>query len=237
MLTESRPVTLRVLIVSDVRVVQEGLNSLLAQRTGIDVVSAVDMLRASDEIARLLPDVVLFDAARQDSVEFVKTLVASAPHSRIVAFGVKETAEEFLALAAAGTAGYVRDSAESNDVVNVLGQVMCDELSCSPRAAASLYRRVATLSQGSDTPNGVAVPLSRRELQIAHLIDCGLTNKEIGRQLGIEAATVKNHVHNICEKLEVHRRGEVAGRIRTIARAPLRLPTGAPEASPAPEVR
>ena len=237
MLTESGPVTLRVLIVSDVRVVQEGLNALLAQRAGIEVVSAVDMLRASDEIARLLPDVVLFDAARQDSVEFVKTLVASAPHSRIVAFGVKETAEEFLALAAAGTAGYVRDSAESNDVVNVLGQVMCDELPCSPRAAASLYRRVATLSQGSDAPNGVAVPLSRRELQIAHLIDCGLTNKEIGRQLGIEAATVKNHVHNICEKLEVHRRGEVAGRIRTIARAPLRLPTGAPEATPAPEVR
>jgi two-component system nitrate/nitrite response regulator NarL len=237
MLTESRPVTLRVLIVSDVRVVQEGLNSLLAQRAGIEVVSAVDMLRASDEIARLLPDVVLFDAARQDSVEFVKTLVASAPHSRIVAFGVKETAEEFLALAAAGTAGYVRDSAESSDVVNVLGQVMCNELSCSPRAAASLYRRVATLSQGSDAHNGVAVPLSRRELQIAHLIDCGLTNKEIGRQLGIEAATVKNHVHNICEKLEVHRRGEVAGRIRTIARAPLRLPTGAPEASPAPQVR
>jgi two-component system, NarL family, nitrate/nitrite response regulator NarL len=237
MLTESRPVTLRVLIVSDVRVVQEGLNSLLAQRAGIEVVSAVDMLRASDAIARLLPDVVLFDAARQDSVEFVKSLVASAPQSRIVAFGVKETAEEFLALAAAGTAGYVRDSAESNDVVNVLEQVMCDELPCSPRAAASLYRRVATLSQGNDAPNGVAVPLSRRELQIAHLIDCGLTNKEIGRQLGIEAATVKNHVHNICEKLEVHRRGEVAGRIRSIARAPLRLPTGAPEASPAPEVR
>jgi two-component system nitrate/nitrite response regulator NarL len=237
MLTESRPVTLRVLIVSDVRVVQEGLNSLLAQRAGIEVVSAVDMLRASDAIARLLPDVVLFDAARQDSVEFVKSLVASAPQSRIVAFGVKETAEEFLALAAAGTAGYVRDSAESNDVVNVLEQVMCDELPCSPRAAASLYRRVATLSQGNDAPNGVAVPLSRRELQIAHLIDCGLTNKEIGRQLGIEAATVKNHVHNICEKLEVHRRGEVAGRIRNIARAPLRLPIGAPEASPAPEVR
>ena len=79
MLTESRPVTLRVLIVSDVRVVQEGLHSVLAQRAGIDVVSAVDMLHARDEIARLLPDVVLFDAARQDSVEFVKTLVASAP--------------------------------------------------------------------------------------------------------------------------------------------------------------
>ena len=239
MLPASRPMTLSVLIVSDVRVVQEGLNSVLAQRAGVNVVSAVDMLHARAEIARLHPHVVLFDAARQDSVEFVKALVASAPHSKVVAFGVKETAEEFLALAAAGTAGYVCDSAECSDVVKVLEQVMCDELPCSPRAAASLYRRVATLSQGSEALNGVAapLPLSRRELQIAHLIDCGLTNKEIGRQLGIEAATVKNHVHNICEKLEVHRRGEVAGRIRTIARAPLRLPTGAPDANPAPEVR
>jgi two-component system, NarL family, nitrate/nitrite response regulator NarL len=244
MLPASRPMTLSVLIVSDVRVVQEGLNSVLAQRAGVDVVSAVDMLHARAEIARLHPHVVLFDAARQGSVELVKALVASAPHSKVVAFGVKETAEEFLALAAAGTAGYVCDSAECSDVVKVLEQVMCDELPCSPRAAASLYRRVATLSQGGDDPISVdngkgqadAVPLSRRELQVGHLLDGGLTNKEIGRQLGIEAATVKNHVHNMCEKLKVHRRGEAAARIRAIARCRARLSADAPDASPAPEV-
>ncbi len=236
--------TLRVLIVSDVRLVQEGLHWVLAQRAGVHIVSSVDMLRARAEIARLHPHVVLFDAARRHSIEFVRDLVASAPHSKIVAFGVKETAEEFLALAAAGTAGYVCDSAESSDVVKVLEQVMCDELPCSPRAAASLYRRVATLSQGSDNPlsvgNGYAdtAQLSRRELQIGHLIDFGLTNKEIGRQLGIEAATVKNHVHNMCEKLKVHRRGEAAARIRVIAAiapAHTRLPA-APDENPAPEV-
>ena len=86
--------------------------------------------------------------------------------------------------------------------------------------------RVATLSKAAadgvsideavantgDAGNGHAhpSPLSRRETQIAHLIDRGLTNKEIGRELGIEAATVKNHVHNMCEKLNVHRRGEAA---------------------------
>lgn len=247
MLTASGPMTLRVLIVSDVRVVQEGLESVLTQRAGVDVVSTVDMLRATAEIARLQPHLVLFDAVRQDNVEFVKILVASAPHSKIVAFGVKETSEEFLALAAAGTAGYVRDSAASSDVVKVLEQVMRNELSCSPRAAASLYRRVATLSQRrTDTVavddthvNGSgdagAAALSRRELQIAQLIDRGLSNKEIGRQLGIEAATVKNHVHNMCEKLKVHRRGEAAARIRAIARTPARVPA-APNASSAPDV-
>ena len=146
--------TLRVLVVSNVRVVREGL-SVLARRGAVEVVSTVDMLHARDQSTELHPDVVLFDAARQDSVEFVKDLVASAPHSKVVAFGVKETDEEILALAAAGTAGYVRESAESSDVVRVLEQVMCDELPCSPRAAASLYRRVAVLSQGGNDPVAV----------------------------------------------------------------------------------
>jgi DNA-binding NarL/FixJ family response regulator len=221
---------LRVLVVSNVRVVREGLNSVLARRGAVEVVSTVDMLHARDQSTELHPDVVLFDAARQDSVEFVKDLVASAPHSKVVAFGVKETDEEILALAAAGTAGYVRESAESSDVVRVLEQVMCDELPCSPRAAASLYRRVAVLSQGGNDP--CTMPLSRRELQIAQLIDCGLTNKQIGRELGIEAATVKNHVHNLCEKLKVHRRGEAVARIRAISRARAALPASAPDANP-----
>jgi DNA-binding NarL/FixJ family response regulator len=237
--------TLRVLIVSDVRIVQEGLQAVLAQRDGVDIVSTVDVLHARDQSERLHPDVVLFDAARRDSVELVKDLVASAPHSKVVAFGVKETDDEILALAAAGTAGYVRDSAESRDVVRVLERVMCNELPCSPRAAASLYRRVAVLSQSGNDPAGFGngngnghgnvcvVPLSRRELQVAHLIDGGLTNKEIGRQLGIEAATVKNHVHNIFGKLEVHRRGEAAAKIRAISRA--RLLASTPDANPALE--
>jgi len=245
--------TLRVLIVSDVRVVQEGLRSVLAGRDEVDVVSTADTLHAREQSARLQPDVVLFDAARHDSVELLRDLVASAPNSRVVAFGVKETDEEILALAAAGTAGYVCNSAESSDVVKVLERVMCDELPCSPRAAASLYRRVAALSRGdvdlvgadhghgnghgNNNGGGHArgVALSRRELQIAHLIDCGLTNKQIGRELGIEAATVKNHVHNMCEKLDVHRRGEAAARIRAISRS--QLSASAPDANPALEAR
>ena len=129
--------TLSVLIVSDVRLVQEGLSCVLANRADVEVVSSVDTREAKVEIARLQPHVVLLDAMRQDGVEFVKSLVAAAaPHSKVVAFGVKENTEEFLALAAAGTAGYIRDSADSDDVVRLLEQVMCDELSCSPRATA-----------------------------------------------------------------------------------------------------
>jgi DNA-binding NarL/FixJ family response regulator len=236
------PMTLRVVIVSDVRLVQEGLSSVLAHHAEVDIVSCVDTLHARAEIARAHPHVVLFDAMHLDSIEFVQGLVISAPNSNVVAFGVKENAEDFLALAAAGTAGYIRDSADSGDVVGVLERVMRDELTCSPRAAASLYRQVATLSQlgagilGEGDGQVDAVQLSRRELQIAELIDRGLTNKEIGRQLGIEAATVKNHIHNMCEKLKVHRRGEAAARVRAIARGRARSPAAAPDRDPAPDV-
>jgi two-component system nitrate/nitrite response regulator NarL len=231
--------TLRVLVVSDVRIVQEGLNAVLAPRNEVDVVSTTELRHAAGQGARWQPDVVLLDAARQENLQLVKDLVASAPDARVVAFGVKETDGEILALAAAGTAGYVCDSAASCDLIGVLERVMCDEFPCSARAAASLYRQVAALSHAGDDSradgNLSAVPLSRRELQIVQLIDRGLTNKAIGRQLGIEAATVKNHVHNLCEKLNVHRRGEAVARIRALLRSHTLWPASVPGAYPAHE--
>src|SRR5262249_44280694 len=130
--------TLRVLVVSDVRVVREGLHSVLAGQSGVDVVDTVDLLQVKDRSAQFHPDVVLFDAGRPASVLTVKEVVASAPHSKVVAFGVKETAEEILALAAAGTAGYLRDSVKSGEIATILRSVVSGELNCSPRAAGSL---------------------------------------------------------------------------------------------------
>jgi two-component system, NarL family, nitrate/nitrite response regulator NarL len=225
--------TLRVLVVSDVRIVQEGLSAVLGARDEIDVVSTVDPRHAGDHCARLQPQVVLFDAARRESVEYVKDVLMSAPGCKVVAFGVHETDEEILPLAAAGTVGYVRAGVASDDVVSVLERLMRDELPCSARAAASLYREIAMLSRRGggranqrDAITAATPPVSRRELEVARLIDRGLTNKQIARALGIEPATVKNHVHNLCEKLRVHRRGAAAARLRSAwrGRALLALP-------------
>src|SRR5882757_6133390 len=90
---------LRVLIVTDVRVVQEGMRCLLERRGEVDVLATVDVSQAREQSERLQPDVTLFDAARQDSIELLRDLVASAPASKVVAFGVKETNENILALA------------------------------------------------------------------------------------------------------------------------------------------
>ena len=82
----------------------------------------------------------------------------------------------------------------------------------SPKLAASLFQRLAEERRRREAGPAAspASELTLRERQILSLVEQGLTNKEIARQLGIELATVKNHVHSILEKLDVRRRGEAA---------------------------
>jgi DNA-binding NarL/FixJ family response regulator len=89
---------------------------------------------------------------------------------------------------------------------------MRNELVCSPRIAALLFSRVAAIgSERSHASDNSA--LTRREHEIVSLMTQGLSNKEIARQLRIQNATVKNHIHSILAKLHVRRRGEVAARM------------------------
>lgn len=211
---------LRILVVSEVRLFQDGIASILGRQSGISVIGTADIAHAAVRIAQLQPDIVLFEARRPDVLDRARMLAATEPTAKLVAFGISETDDEILALAAAGIAGYLREDAAAEDVAAVLHGVMRDELQCSPRTAASLYHQIRLLSQNSrDATNGGSgaanSSLSPREMQIAHLIERGLSNKEIARQLGIEATTVKNHVHNLLDKLNVHRRGEAAARLRS----------------------
>jgi two-component system, NarL family, nitrate/nitrite response regulator NarL len=100
------------------------------------------------------------------------------------------------------------------ELVAVLRSAAHGEVRCPPHVTATLFRQVARLAPfRSVAMHGSE--LTRREAAIVCLIRDDLTNKEIAVRLGIEVATVKNHVHNILEKLHVRSRGDVA----TFARA------------------
>jgi two-component system, NarL family, nitrate/nitrite response regulator NarL len=115
-------------------------------------------------------------------------------------------------LCGGGIDGYVPVNAAADDLVAVLDGLKRDELLCSPKVAASLYNCVGLLQAVS------AEPLTVRELEVVDLMNEGLSNKEIARRLGIEAATAKNHVQNILLKLNVHRRGQAVAKLRALIR-------------------
>ena len=160
------------------------------------------------------PDVVLLDMATLGSMAMLRAIVDAAPQVRVVALGITEAQDDVIACAEAGVAGYLLRSATLDDLVAIVHSVLRDETLCSPRVAATLLHRVTTLAGEHRRPAELS-PLTRRERQIVLLIDQGLTNKQIAESLCIEVRTVKNHVHNILEKLRVQRRGEAAARMRS----------------------
>ena len=138
---------LRVLVVSEIRLVQDAFAALLERQASVCVIGTTNPLQAPAQTAELQPDIVLFDATRPGNLGYARTLADKAPASKVVAFGIAESDAEIVALAAAGIAGYVRDDAAAEDVVAVFKSAMRDELLCSPRAAATLCHHVATLSK------------------------------------------------------------------------------------------
>ena len=205
---------IRILILSDVRLYREGLAEILNGRAELHVVGAAESGAAAvTRAGELSPDVVLVDQAMPECLGVIRSLVALLPSVKLVALGVSETEREVIDCAEAGASGYIPREGSLDDLVASLESVGRGELLCSPRAAATLLRRVACRAVSSANPASVG-RLTTREAQIVRLVEQGLSNKEIASRLGIEVATVKNHVHNLLDKLQVHCRAEAAAHLR-----------------------
>jgi len=118
-----------------------------------------------------------------------------------------------------------------NDYCSANAREVCARLvaasigDCSPRITALLLQRVRRLSAGRANEPTEPPMLTMRQWEIVDLIDQGLSNKEIAGQLYIEVATVKNHVHNILDRLGVRRRSEAAARVRGMRERPRQYQT------------
>lgn len=203
----------RILIVGEIRLYRDGLAQELGRTPGLEVVGSVpNRLEACESISTLRPDVVLLDMATAGSYGAVSQLRELSPGTRVVALGVANLEGEVLSCAEAGVSGYVPREGSLDQLVEAIQSAVRGELTCSPQLAGSMLRRIAALS--ADRQGRMGNELTPREMEILRLIDEGRSNKDIARRLGIEPATVKNHVHNLLEKLHVHRRGEAAAHAR-----------------------
>jgi two-component system nitrate/nitrite response regulator NarL len=202
---------IRVLIAADIRLYREGLAQLLAREDGIAIAGAVDASRpALSALRPALADVIVLEVSATNHLLAVRDVRALAPGMSIVALGVADADADMVACAEMGATAYVTRDASLAELVAAVRSAARGEFVCSPRTAGTLVRRLAELAADRLDPS--LARLTRRECEIAALIHEGLSNKEIAVRLSIETATVKNHVHNLLEKLNVHHRTE-AGRL------------------------
>jgi DNA-binding NarL/FixJ family response regulator len=199
----------RVYLVSEVRLYREGLISSLSRQSGLFLVGAGPRSEALSQLVSLRPDVLLLDVAGRDSFTVPRQVRLLLPQVRVVAFAVAAAEADVLACAEAGFCGYVAQDGSVEDLVEAVRRAVSGELVCSPRIASMLFSRLGSLSVAGAV-SAAAERLTPREREIAALVSRGLPNKEVARRLGVSGATVKNHVHNILQKLNLQRRGEIA---------------------------
>jgi RNA polymerase sigma factor (sigma-70 family) len=204
----------RLFVVSGVRLVREGLVRSLRRRNAVVVVGAADFSQeAMVAIADVQPDVIVVDVANHEGLAAAHSLRCLSPSSKLFAFSVVEAEEDVFACAAAGFAGYVTKEASSDDLAKEVVDAHNGRMNCSPHIAAAMFGRLSRVLNEASSAKRLSA-LTDRERQILALSEQGWSNKEIARELRISASTVKNHIHNILQKLQVERRGQAAARFR-----------------------
>ncbi len=203
----------RILVVSENRLHGEGLTLRLSAEPGIRAIGPQDSIAAtlpladSDEV-----DVVLVDVppTRRNRDELAAA-VQRAPDVPFVTLAAADSEPEIVGWAEAGAFAIADRNGSPLELAAILEAVKRGETMCSPRIAGALLRHVQALAREyrqfeAATPHEGTSRLTQRERHVLQLISGGLSNKEIARELGLQLPTVKNHVHNIFEKLEVNSR-------------------------------
>jgi two-component system nitrate/nitrite response regulator NarL len=202
-----------VYIVGPVRVHREGLARALDGRDELRVLgTAATAQQARGQIETFGPDIVIVDTSGPGGIADACTLAERIPATKIVVLAAPEDDHTVTACAEAGVRAFVGADGTFDDIVAATTSVVRGETACSPRVAATLLRRVADKAQ--EHPYQEFAQLTSRERQVVALIDEGLSNKEIAARLCIELSTVKNHVHNLLEKLGARGRAQAAARVR-----------------------
>ncbi len=198
---------IRVLIVDDHLIVRNGLEQLLASAdTVLQVGSVGDGREAIDAVARLQPDVVLMDLSMpvMDGVEATALIRRDAPGVKIVILSSFSDQQRVIAALDAGADGYVLKHADPEQILAAIEAVHRGGAPIDPQVARVLLdaKRI-----GPTVARGV---LTDREEEVLRLVQSGLANKQIARQLGITERTVKSHLTKVFSTLGVTDRTQAA---------------------------
>lgn len=198
----------RILIVSDTRLFSEALGLRLSQHAGMSVVSVVACGAALAAAAQSKLDIVLLDVGELEALAIAQALGAQHRDLQIVAIGAPASAGAALAGACPSIVGVIPREGSIEDVVELL-----ERLIAAPAIQSVEQRRAIAKAPHANAKDALTTR-EREILELIELIERGLSNKEIARRLRIELGTVKNHVHNVLQKLQVRGRGEAAHSMR-----------------------
>jgi DNA-binding NarL/FixJ family response regulator len=200
----------RVLVVDDQELFRRGLIMLLSGDTDIEVVGeASDGITATELAVKTAPDVILLDVRmpRRTGVEACRGIKEAVPSAKIIMLTVSDEEADLYESVKNGASGYLLKDSSIEEVAQAIRVVNEGQSLISPSMAVKLIDEFKQMSK-PEREQGPALRLTDRELEVLRLVAKGLNNREVAKELFISENTVKNHVRNILEKLQLHSRME-----------------------------
>jgi DNA-binding NarL/FixJ family response regulator len=206
----SPPEPTRVLVVDDQELFRRGLTMLLRAEDGIEVVGeAGDGVEGVALAASTAPDVVLLDIRmpKRSGIEACQEIKEAVPAAKIIMLTSSDEEADLYEAVKSGASGYLLKDSSIDEVAQAVRVVADGQSLISPSMAVKLIDEFKQMSQ-PDRGQTSTFRLTERELEVLRLVAQGLNNKDIAKKLFISENTVKNHVRNLLEKLQLHSRME-----------------------------
>ena len=207
----------RILIADDHPIVRDGLKRVLSLEDDFEIVGeAGDGWEVFEKVRDTAPDVLLLDLRMPNlnGLTVLELLQQSRSPTRVIVFTASEDEDEFVQAMRLGCRGILIKQTDSDLIVKSIHKVHAGEIWLSSQVTAAVMNQFSNGLRSNHTngvPGGrVCNPLSAREREIVALVAQGLKNKEVAERLFITEQTVKNHLHNIFDKLGVSDRLELA---------------------------
>ena len=219
-LTPSRKPNIRIVIADDHPIVRDGIRRLLTLETDFEVVGeAADGREVIEIVTQHDPDVLLLDLRMPnlDGLSALQTLQQTNRRTKIIVLTASDDKNEFVQSMKLGCSGIVLKQTAPDLIVKSIRKVHAGEIWLDSHTTAAVMRQFAAPgSEGAGQSSSASgkqrerSPLSTREREIVALVAQGYKNKEMAEKMFISEQTVKNHLHNIFDKLGVSDRLELA---------------------------
>lgn len=206
---------IRILIADDHPLFRDGLRGLLESVADTEVVGeAATGEVAIQAAASLQPDIILMDIKMpgMNGLQAMRVILDTSPHIAILVVSMLEDDDSIFAAMRAGARGYLPKGATQTEMLRAIRAVANGEAIFGPGIAQRLLRFFSP-AHPPVLPR-IFPELTERETEILALIASGHTNEAIAERLVLNLKTVRNHVSNICSKLQVTDRAQAVLRAR-----------------------